>query len=128
MAEDMMHNAFPEIPETLEPMRRNPHYSRWNDPFVFMSRDYIAGVGDGDIKRGHDKILRRFIKGWNESVKRGKATLPLVSFERGQEWIPVLLFTPEAEAENKRRKYRFEKRKAKEAEARRRTARKAENA
>ena len=67
----------------------NPVFTRWTDPFFGMSRDYLAGLGNGDAAVGYDKVLDEYIESWNKGAEeRG---MPLTSKKYGLEWIPTFV-------------------------------------
>lgn len=69
------------------PNRPNPIYPRWLDPFFGVSQEYLLKLGDGDAKRGYDKMLDAFIARWNASAKINRF-IPPTSRENGMAWMP----------------------------------------
>jgi len=67
--------------------RPNPIYPRWLDPFFGVSQKYLLKLGDGDAKRGYDKMLDAFIARWNASAKINRF-IPPTSRENGMAWMP----------------------------------------
>lgn len=68
--------------------KRNPIFPRWHDPHFGMSRDYLAGLGDGDPTVGYNKVLDRAIVSWNKRADENP-NIPHTNKETGMDWILV---------------------------------------
>lgn len=79
--------------------RRNPIFSRWDDPFFGTTKEFLAGLGGGDPAKGYDIILDRGIADWNRRADENP-NMPHTSREHGLDWI-IIIGDDEGNAERK---------------------------
>ncbi len=68
---------------------KNPIFPKWHDPFLGVTREFLAGYGDGDAGKGYNRLLKEEVDEWNKRVDEGM-DMPHTSIENGMDWMPSI--------------------------------------